>query len=211
MIFEEKYWTWKETSDTFTHKLSPPPACDKNACDKFKSTTHTLRQQRINPYMIKKMWPTIKRPLCVWGTNIQIEDNIMDFDGLKIRTIHEAYHTLPLEFREIVPWCNLKETLQRGNYAQFAITIRLREFSNTTTDEINTEYVASVSECTCKLDLIQLTAIQVLANIRVAPNEWPDWLVVVFLQGDIWHISMYIFAKFLLTHPTLPRLPSTRR
>ena len=108
--------------------------------------------------------------MCVWGVNIQIEDNIMDFDDLKIRTIREAYHTLPTNFQQILPWYKTEKCLRRGGHVDFASAVRefVDDDTVTTTDEINIEYVASVSECMCKLDLIQITAIHVLANMRVA-------------------------------------------
>ena len=95
----------------------------------------------------------------------------MDLDDLKIQTIHEAYHTLPSTFREIMPWKKTEKCLQRGGYVDFknAISEWVHDHIITATDKINIEYVALVSECTCKLDLIQLTSIHVLASIRVAP------------------------------------------
>ena len=95
----------------------------------------------------------------------------MDFDDLKIRTIREAYYTLPSAFTKMVPWCEIEEVLRRGDYEHFADTVRTKGFSVTTTDEINMEYAASLSECMCKLDLIQITAIHVLANTRVTRKK----------------------------------------
>jgi len=105
--------------------------------------------------------------------NIQIEDNIMNFDDLKIKTIHEAYHTLPSTFKRIMPWVKTEKCLRGGGYVAFEEAIRewINDHSITATEKINIEYVASVSECTCKPDLIQLTSKHVLESTRVAPYK----------------------------------------
>ena len=90
----------------------------------------------------------------------------MDLVDLKIRTIHGAYHTLPLDFQDTMPWNFLKDDLKYGTMGQFSDLVRMKELSSNATDTRNMEYVASVAECTCKLDLIQLTAIHSL-NSRI--------------------------------------------
>ena len=62
-------------------------------------------------------------------------------------------------------WTSVEEYLGDGSFGEFAAMFRMKEFSHDTTDTINMEYVASVAECTCKLDLIQLTSIHVLSTL----------------------------------------------
>ena len=90
---------------------------------------------------------------------------------LKIRTIHEAYYTLPDGFKDLVLWEDMKDNLERDTKEDdihIVKTVRQPEFSITEADRINMEFVASVVECTSTPDLIQLTAIHVLATIRLA-------------------------------------------
>ena len=88
----------------------------------------------------------------------------MDLDDLKIRTIHGAYRTLPLDFQEHMPWESVEKDLKDGAFGIFAKLARVKDLSSNITDTKNMEYVASVAECTCKLDLIQLTSIHILST-----------------------------------------------
>ena len=88
----------------------------------------------------------------------------MDLVDLKIRTIYGAYRTLPLEFQDWMHWKSIEKDLKDGHFGEFADAVRMKELSLTVTDTINMEYVASVAECTSKLDLIQLTSIHILST-----------------------------------------------
>ena len=80
----------------------------------------------------------------------------MDLVDLKVRTIHGAYHTLPIPFQISMPWELLKDDLKYGHMESFSSLVRMKELSFNATDRRNMEYVASVAECTCSMDLIQL-------------------------------------------------------
>ena len=68
----------------------------------------------------------------------------------------------------MVPWDVVEENLQADRYQSLLIVLRYNEFSKTATDQVNMEYVASIAECTCKTDLIQLTALLVLTTLRLS-------------------------------------------
>jgi len=90
----------------------------------------------------------------------------MDLQDLKIRTIHGVYRKLPLDFQEHMAWKEVENDLiKNGTFGIFAQLARAPDFSSNITDTLNMEYVASVAECTSKLDLIQLTSIYILSTL----------------------------------------------
>ena len=90
---------------------------------------------------------------------------------LKIRTIGEAYRTMPCAFTDAVPWVRVYQNIQRDNEEDnknLAAAFRDDCNSMNDTDATNMEFAASIAECTSKTDLMQLTTIHVLATLRLA-------------------------------------------
>jgi hypothetical protein len=88
----------------------------------------------------------------------------MDLLDLKKRTIHGVYHTLPLGFQQKLPWEEMKDDFKCDDTEIFSSLCRMEEHSSNATEKMKMEYVASVADCTCKLDLIQLTSIHMLST-----------------------------------------------